>query len=123
MAQLGGVKVRTGAVIAVAMLAAGCHTKPTPPPGVTPRVEVGVPLKSDTWKQLATAADEDRLNRLGQAWSSALADVRRSTASSELRKEGVLLRPDSALSRPAPTPGSYNCRLIKLARATPKSKT
>ena len=122
MARLRGVKVRNGAVIAIAMLAAGCHTKPKPPPGVIPRVEVGVPLKSDIWKQVATATDEQRLDRLGEAWSSALADVRRSTASAELRKEGELLKPDSALPRPAPTPGSYNCRLIKLGKATPKSK-
>ena len=122
MARLRGLKVRNGAVIAAAMLAAACHTKPKPPPGVIPRVEVGAPLKSDAWKQVATTADEDRLNRLEPAWSSALADVRRSTASMELRKEGDLLKPDSALSRPAPTPGSYNCRLIKLGKATAKSK-
>jgi uncharacterized protein DUF4893 len=122
VARLRGVKVRNGAVIAVAMLAAGCHTKPVPPPNVVPRVEVGAPVKSDVWKQVATPADEDRLSRLGQAWSSALSDVRRSTASAELRKEGDLLKPDSALSRPAPTPGSYNCRLIKLGKATAKSK-
>jgi hypothetical protein len=114
--------MRNGAVIALAMLGAGCHTKPKPPPGVIPRVEVGIPLKSDIWKQVATPADEDRLNRIAQAWSSALADVRRSTASAELRREGDLLKPDSALSRPAPTPGSYNCRLIKLGKATAKSK-
>ena len=122
MARLRGLNVRNGAVIALAMLAAACHTKPTPPPSVVPRVEVGIPLKSDVWKQVATPADEDRLSRLAQAWSSALWDVRRSTASAELRKEGDLLKPDSALSRPSPTPGSYNCRLIKLGKATPKSK-
>jgi hypothetical protein len=104
------------------MLAGACQTKPKPSPGMVPRVEVGTPLKSDIWKQVATAADEDRLNRLDQAWNSALADVRRSTAASELRKEGALLKRDSALSRPAPTPGSYNCRLIKLGKETPRSK-
>lgn len=108
----------------VAVLAAGCHTtKPKIPPGLTPRVEVGEVQKSDTWKQVATAADEDRLNRLPQAWDSALSDVRRSTASAELRKEGVLLRPNAALARPAPSPGSYNCRLIKLGRTAPKARS
>ena len=29
---------------------------------------------------------------------------------------------DAGLPRPAPTPGSYNCRLIKLGKATAKSK-
>jgi len=122
VAELGSQTVRIGAAIALAVAVAGCQTKPATPPGVVPRVEVGAPLKSDVWKQVATAADEDRLNRIEQAWSSALADVRRSTASAELRKEGVLLKPDSALPRPAPTPGSYNCRLIKLGKATAASK-
>jgi len=33
-----------------------------------------------------------------------------------------LLRPRAALPRPAPTPGSYNCRLIKLGAVTPKTR-
>ena len=121
MARLG-VKVRIAGIAALAILAAGCQTKPKPPPGVTPRIEVGPPPKSEVWKQVATAADEDRLSRLQQAWDSALADVRRSTASADLRREGVLLRPGAALPRPAPTPGSYNCRLIQLGRSTPKAR-
>ena len=40
----------------------------------------------------------------------------------EVRREGKLLLPRAALPRPAPTPGSYNCRLIKLGKATPKGK-
>jgi hypothetical protein len=122
VAVLGSHRVRIGATIALAVAVAGCQTKPAARPGVVPRVEVGASLKSDVWKQVATAADEDRLSRLDQAWSSALADVRRSTSSAELRREGVLLKPDSALPRPAPTPGSYNCRLIKLGKATAASK-
>ena len=104
------------------LLALGaCQTKPKPPPGVTPSVEVGPPLKSDEWKSVATAADEDRLGRLGLAWQEALDDARKNF-SGEIRKEGVLLRPRAGLSRPAPTPGSYNCRLIKLGKASPKTR-
>ena len=105
----------------LATLAAGCATKPKPPPGTTPTVEVGTPLKSEAWKHVATAADEDRIARLGLAWQEALADARRGFAD-EIRNEGALLRPRAALSRPAPTPGSYNCRLIKLGRATARGK-
>ena len=76
-------------------------------------VVVEPPQKSETWTRIATAADESRIGRLGLAWQSALADARRSFAG-EIRKEGALLEPRSALPRPAPTPGSYNCRLIKL---------
>ncbi len=39
-----------------------------------------------------------------------------------IRREGSLLLPRSGLPRPDPTPGSYNCRLIKLGSATPKGK-
>ena len=108
-------------LIGLAVVAAGCTTKPKLPPGVTPRVDVAAPLKSEAWKQVATDADEDRIGRLGLAWQEALADARRSHAG-EIRREGVLLRPRASLPRPAPTPGSYNCRLIKLGKATPKSR-
>ena len=88
---------------------------------MTPTVEVGPAPKSDLWKQVATDADEDRLSRLDAAWSSALADAAK-TAAGEIRREGALLQAGAALPRPAPTPGSYNCRLIKLGKAAPKSK-
>ena len=121
--QIGSAGLRGGATIALALaLAAGaCTTKPKLPEGITPRIEVGPVPKSDAWRQVATGADEDRLNRLAAAWESALADARR-TAAGEIRKEGALLRADAALPRPAPTPGSYNCRLIKLGKATARSK-
>ncbi len=98
-----------------------CATKPKVPPGVRPSVEVGPPPKSDVWKALATDADEDRLQRLGLAWQEALDDATKNNAG-DIRREGKLLLPRSALPRPEPTPGSYNCRLIKLGKATPKSK-
>jgi hypothetical protein len=107
--------------IAFVATLAGCATKPRLPPGVRPSVEVGPPPKSDTWKAVATAADQDRLARLGLAWSEALDDAQKTNAA-DVRKEGRLLLPRSALPRPDPTPGSYNCRLIKLGKASPKSK-
>jgi len=111
---------RIAAWTALALLA-GCTPKPKLPPGVRPTVEVGAPLKSEVWKGVATAADEDRLARLGLAWQSALADVRKSNPA-DVRREGALLMPRSSLPRPDPTPGSYNCRLIKLGKATARSK-
>jgi len=105
----------------VAIVVAGCVPKPKPRLTGTPRIEVAAPLTSDVWKQVATDADEDRIARLGLAWQEALADARKGFAD-DIRKEGVLLRPRSSLARPAPTPGSYNCRLIKLGKATAKSK-
>jgi hypothetical protein len=111
--------------LASATLAAalsGCETaKSKLPPGARPTVEVGPPLKSEAWKALATAEDTSRIERLGLAWQDALAEAQRSNAS-DLRREGKLLLPRAGLSRPAPTPGSYNCRLIKLGKAAPAGK-
>jgi len=78
------------------------------------------PPKSEAWMQIATAADESRIARIGLAWQSALAEARRGSAA-EIRREGNLLEPRAALPRPAPTPGSYNCRLIKLGKATARA--
>ena len=108
-------------VILTLAAAAGCQTGPKIPEGMTPTVEVGPPLKSEAWKQVATDADEDKLSRIAAAWRDGLAEVQRNHAG-EVRREGVLLRPQAALPRPAPTPGSYNCRLIKLGRASPKTR-
>jgi hypothetical protein len=107
--------------LAALVLIAGCSTKPKPPPGMTPSVEVGAPLKSEVWKQVATTADEDRIARMGLAWQEALAEAK-ATNTADVRREGKLLMPRASLPRPAPTPGSYNCRLIKLGKATAKSK-
>lgn len=113
-------RVRLAALIGLALLA-GCETKPKPRPGVQPIVQVEPPLKSSAWRQLATQADEDRLARLDSAWQQALTEAGKSFGA-EIRKEGVLLKPRAALPRPAPTPGSYNCRLIKLGQSAPKTR-
>ena len=110
-----------GAALLAAALLSGCETKPKLPPGVHPSVEVGPPLKSEAWKSVATAADQDRIARLGLAWQDALTDAKKTNAA-DIRSEGKLLMPRTALPRPAPTPGSYNCRLIALGKATAKSK-
>ena len=102
---------------ASALLAGGCATSPARQ-GAT--VVTEPPSKADIWMQVATDADESRIGRLGLAWASALEDARGRHAG-EIRREGKLLDPQAALPRPAPTPGSYNCRLIKLGRATARA--
>ena len=121
MARFGGLIARTAGTVALAIVAAGCAPKPKPVPIVVRTVVVAPPLKSDAWKRVATDADEDRIARLGLAWQEALADAHKGFAD-EIRKEGELLRPRASLARPAPTPGSYYCRLIKLGKATAKSR-
>jgi len=100
------------------MLLAGC-TAADRKPRLEPAMVVETPQKSEEWKQIATAADETRLQRLDAAWQDALAEARKSSPG-DIRREGALLDPKAALPRPAPTPGSYNCRLVKLGRAAKK---
>jgi hypothetical protein len=112
---------RSAYLIILSVALAGCATVPPkpidrPPPSIT----VEPPLRSDAWTRIATIADRNRIGRTGLAWQSALSDARRAYAS-EIKKEGELLDPRAALPRPAPTPGSYNCRMIKLGRLTSKT--
>ena len=80
-----------------------------------PSVVAEPQTNADVWKGVATDADEQRISRLGLAWQEALQEARQ-TSAREIDAEGALLRPRAGLARPAPTPGSYNCRLIKLGR-------
>jgi hypothetical protein len=120
-ANMVNARMRCAVLAALVLAMAGCEPKPKLPPGVRPIVEVQPQLKSNAWKAVATQADEDRLARLDSAWAQALAEAGKS-AGIEIRREGVLLKPRAALPRPAPTPGSYNCRLIKLGKAQPKTR-
>ena len=115
------VRLRYACLAGLIAVSAGCASlqpKKEFRPG--PTVVVEPPAKSEGWIQIATAADKSRISRLGLAWQQALADARPGFAG-EIRQEGVLLEPRGALPRPAPTPGSYNCRLIKLGKTDAKA--
>ena len=108
------------AVTALTILA-GCETEPR---GDRPRpvVSVVTPSKAEAWMAIASAADVQRLNNVTGAWAAGLQDARDANFVTAVREEGTLLKTDAALPRPAPTPGSYNCRLVRLGgtgRGTP----
>ena len=110
--------VRIGLALALAVIAGGCESmRAKEPVKPQPVVSVEPETKGDTWRRLANSEDLDRIERLGLAWQSALADARRAGFGAELKTEGKLIEPRAALPRPAPTPGSYNCRLVKIGRA------
>jgi hypothetical protein len=106
------------AASALALLA-GCQIPPANKP--QPVVSVAPPTKGEVWQGVASTADAARLANITGAWAAGLADARKANFVSAIRDEGVLLKTDAALPRPAPTPGSYNCRLIRLG-STGKSK-
>ncbi len=84
-------------------------------------VGAGKITPSKAWRALATAPDEDRIDRLGLAWSQGLADAQKSYGSA-IKNEGALLQPRAGLPRPDPTPGSYHCRLVELGTVGKKDK-
>lgn len=71
------------------------------------------------WRAVATEADRERLREWRDAWMEALAGARAAGHGAELGREGVLLEPDAALENPAPPPGDYACRVLKLGAARP----
>jgi hypothetical protein len=109
-------KARIIMAAAVLAMLAGCQT---PPQGDKPRpvISVAAPTKAQTWMGIASPADVQRLANVTGAWAAGLADARKANFISALRDEGELLKTDAGLPRPAPTPGSYNCRLVRLGSA------
>ena len=99
---------------------AACTPTPQPRSNVVASVVTEPRTKADIWKEIATDADEQRLARLGLAWQESLQEAQRGFGK-EITAEGALLRPRAALPRPAPTPGSYNCRLIKMGKTNARA--
>jgi hypothetical protein len=94
---------------ACAILVSGCQTPSRP--GVRASVEVSTETAPE-WQGVANAQDAERIAGLDAAWREALA-----VAGKQAAAEGELLDPKAALARPAPTPGSYMCRLIRFGSA------
>jgi hypothetical protein len=106
-------------IAAAVALLGGCDTA-TKRARSAASVTVEPPPVSAGWKAVATTSDEDRINRIGLAWQAALTEAQ-SKFAKELRSEAGLLKPRSALPRPQPTPGSYNCRMISIGKTDKKS--
>lgn len=103
-------------LLAVVALAA-CETAPKSVPKV---VAAPPSTKAEVWQGFANPADLARIQRVATGWSSGLAEARAGGFRDAIRGEGRLLNPDAALPRPAPTPGSYSCRMVKLGKEAGK---
>lgn len=115
-------RVRFSATAASILLLTACATAPgygppygpTPPPPPAPPSEgPGGGVLRD-WRGIITAEDRSRLDRIDEAWRRALDQARRSEGSGDLASVGTLIDPNAALGNPAPPPGRYRCRTVKL---------
>lgn len=74
--------------------------------------------EASAWRDVATQQDRLRLRGWRSAWVEALRQARRSGHGRAIDAEGALLHPDAALLDPAPAPGTYRCRTIKIGGQT-----
>jgi hypothetical protein len=81
-----------------------------------PRASVVV-SEPEKWREVASTENENGIDALDRTWAAALAEARK-TSSRSVSAEGALLAPDSGLSRAAPAPGSYRCRVVRLGSAS-----
>ncbi|WP_165357187.1 DUF4893 domain-containing protein [Sphingosinicella sp. CPCC 101087] len=99
-------------VFILSWAAAACQT-PTAEPDVQPAVIVA---EQPRWMTMVSGADAERLGRIEGIWDEALIEARRAGFERRLEIEGGLLDPDGALEWPAPSPGAYRCRVIRIVR-------
>ncbi|MCH4894201.1 MULTISPECIES: DUF4893 domain-containing protein [unclassified Sphingomonas] len=103
-------------VVVIALLcgvmSGGCATsQPTATVQVAPTVPI--PGPEEKWREIALSDDAQTLDSIDQRWQQALATLGPTTRKSA-EAEGALLDPAAALDHPAPTPGSYKCRVVRL---------
>lgn len=110
---------RYAALLVAVAFAGGCVQAPKPvvPTGATVSV---VTSKADGWLAVANAADQGRISRTAIAWQAGLSEARNGGFADAVSAEGKLLAAGGGLARPAPTPGSYRCRLVTLGRSAKK---
>jgi hypothetical protein len=93
--------------LAAAALLAACTTDRSGPAAAVPLID------ATQWRAIATRDDRRRLSDWRKVWVKALGEAR-PRHQAEIAAEGALLQPDAALPEPAPPPGDYRCRTIKL---------
>jgi hypothetical protein len=66
-----------------------------------------------SWQEVATQEDRERLREWRTAFSRAIEQARAAGNAADIEREGALLQPDAAIGGPIPN-GDYRCRVIKL---------
>ena len=107
------------AALIVLLVLCGCTLPGKEEEKPRPVISAPPPLKADVWQGIANSEDANRIRRAGTAWSTGLEEARRGF-SDEIKAEGKLLNANTAQAKPAPTPGSYSCRVIRLGKENGK---
>lgn len=71
-------------------------------------------MSPPAWFTAMAPEDRDRMEGLPEAWSTALDQARAAGFAEEIAALGALTDPDAALPDPAPPPGDYRCRTVKI---------
>lgn len=111
------------AALPVALAACAAKQEDGPRP-VTASATVERPSKDPIadWQNVISSEDLERLQKVDQAWTEALAQARRAGYGKAIEAEGALLDPAAALPRAAPPPGPYECRVIKVGHPVGQRK-
>jgi hypothetical protein len=92
---------------------AGCKAT-VQSPGTVAVVPSDDAPRANDWQLIVSDVDAARIGKIGASWDAALADVRAHGGAKAIAAEGALLDPKAALPRPAPPPGVYHCRVVRL---------
>lgn len=104
----------------VALALTGCTMPGAEEVKPRPVITAPPPSKAEVWQQIASSEDTNRILRVGAAWSNGLAEARTAGFGDDIGAEGKLLNANAGQSKPAPTPGSYSCRVIRLGKENGK---
>lgn len=102
--------VRWGIAAAALLALAACGSHEIEPRPPKPR--------PNDWRQIATAADRERIARWRTAWLSGLDKAVAAGNGPQVAAQGALLKPDLAMDDPLLPPGDYACRVIKMGAQT-----
>lgn len=98
---------RVVSMLLVATALIGCGER-------NPRPEPGQKIVIADWRQMATAADRERLRNWRATWIAGLDAARKSGSGPLIDSLAPLLDPDAAIDGAVPPPGDYKCRVFKL---------
>lgn len=71
-------------------------------------------MRANSWQEAISAADRKRLAGLWSAWTRSLNQAADAGHTSDIAGLGDMAVPDAARAAPAPAPGAYRCRSVRL---------